>query len=552
MSRERHIVCAWFPHWPLETWLRAQRNVRRVKPGAQEQDEPETSSPCEDAEGDNPFALLVTTPRGDLVHGVNAVAARFGLAPGQRATDAAAAHNDLAIAYADPAYEAAALDRLAAWARRWTPHTRTDGVDGIALDVTGCTHLFGGPDTMLDTIADRLAAMGITANLAMAPNHAAANALARHAGVKRMVVDGGALAETIADLPIVALRIDPASITLLRRLGLKTIGAVSRVPRGSLKKRFGARAKHRDPRDDTYDDYLGRTTGASDDVLARVDEIAGRVRIPLNPQQHPDPLRIARGLVEPVTETEVVLASLRPLVDALMAMLVERDEGVVALLLEAFRADGGRSSTVLRLSRATRESDRIMRLLIDRLDGWHAEFGFDALAVEAVETAALPARQNDHLGMNAGPDIHALIDRLRTRNGPGAVLHPTCHESRWPERAFVWASQPQPAIANARRTDIALRPDRMFDRPEEIGVMHALPEGPPARFTWRRLVHDVDRLAGPERIAPEWWRERSTTRSRDYYSVETKEGRRFWIFREGFADDERGETTRWFMHGVFA
>ena len=91
----------------------------------------------------------------------------------------------------------------------------------------------------------------------------------------------------------------------------------------------------------------------------------------------------------------------------------------------------------------------------------------------------------------------------------------------------------------------------MLDRPEAIGVIYATPEGLPRRFTWRRGVHDITRAQGPERIAPEWWRERSTARLRDYYRVEDGQGRRFWIFREGIAGDGRGGAPEWYLHGLF-
>ena len=52
---------------------------------------------------------------------------------------------------------------------------------------------------------------------------------------------------------------------------------------------------------------------------------------------------------------------------------------------------------------------------------------------------------------------------------------------------------------------------------------------------------------GPERIAPEWWRERSTVRLRDYYRVETERGGRYWIFR----DAPMSEGPRWWLQGVF-
>ncbi len=61
----------------------------------------------------------------------------------------------------------------------------------------------------------------------------------------------------------------------------------------------------------------------------------------------------------------------------------------------------------------------------------------------------------------------------------------------------------------------------------------------------------MTRFAGPERIAPEWWRDRPGTRLRDYYRVEDHEGRRFWLYREGLPDDGRGGLPRWFIQGAF-
>jgi protein ImuB len=84
-----------------------------------------------------------------------------------------------------------------------------------------------------------------------------------------------------------------------------------------------------------------------------------------------------------------------------------------------------------------------------------------------------------------------------------------------------------------------------------VRVLYAVPEGPPAQFLWRRVTHKVTRFAGPERIAPEWWATHPGTRLRDYYRVEDQDGRRLWIYRDGVLDDGRGDTPRWFVHGVF-
>ena len=515
--------------------------------------------------------LLARGAKGDVVHGVDPALQALGIAPGQRATDVMALHPGLAVAHADPAAEAAALARLAAWMRRWSPLTRTDGVDGVALDATGCAHLFGGETAMLRGMGERLASLGVTARLAIAPNHAAAHALARYGTTDApTIVDDTAVRDAVAPLPVEALRIDPSSVAVLRRLGLKTIGQLAALPRPALKKRFGT-ARRRDPRDDTWDDYLGRSLDRSADVLVRLDEALGRVAVPLDPTREREPPRIARGLTEAVMETDTVLASTRPLLEELGALLEARGEGMRALRLEAFRTDGGRSETVLHLSRPTRDADHLMRLLVDRLEGWRAEFGYDALAVEAIVTERVVPAQDDAEITADGPDPHALVDRLRARLGRDAVLRAVPRESHWPERAEAWLPAGETSLGRmGRMKELILsgadgpvqwsdagapappRPDRLLDPPEPVSVIHAVPDGPPARFTWRRVTHDVDRASGPERIAPEWWRERSTARARDYWRVETHEGRRLWFFREGFEDDEREAPPRWFVHGLFS
>ena len=59
-----------------------------------------------------------------------------------------------------------------------------------------------------------------------------------------------------------------------------------------------------------------------------------------------------------------------------------------------------------------------------------------------------------------------------------------------------------------------------------------MPDGPPLRFRWRRVLHDVAAIEGPERIAAPWWR-RADAPTRDYFRAEDSQGRRFWLYREG-------------------
>ena len=91
------------------------------------------------------------------------------------------------------------------------------------------------------------------------------------------------------------------------------------------------------------------------------------------------------------------------------------------------------------------------------------------------------------------------------------------------------------------------RPIRLLRHPDPVEILS------PASlsFRWRRTVFNVVRAEGPERIAPEWWREEAEMPTRDYFRVEDEDGRRYWLFREESLPAAESRP-RWFMHGLFA
>ena len=95
------------------------------------------------------------------------------------------------------------------------------------------------------------------------------------------------------------------------------------------------------------------------------------------------------------------------------------------------------------------------------------------------------------------------------------------------------------------------RPVRLFARPEPVEAVAEVPDGPPARFRWRRVLHEVVIAEGPERIAMEWWRdETGQALTRDYFRLECRDGLRAWLYREGLFGRETAQP-RWFLHGLF-
>ena len=481
-----------------------------------------------DAEPDAPIVLTVEGTHGPIIHAVTQAAAERGARAGARLTDARALDPSLIALPADPDGDAAAMQRLARWATRWSPLVEVDGTDSLRLDVTGVAHLFGGEAGLARDVRKRLAGLGVTCQLAIAPTAAAAWALAHYGGAP-VTICGKDTGSKLADLPVAALRFSPEATRTLERLGLKTVGTLAGIERRSLARRFRE----------------------ADNPVDALDRALGRKPEPLTAVPVDRPPRAMLKLEEPATHPEAPVQALERLIPDLVRQLQRRHLGARRLALIGFRVDGSVGVASLATAIPSREPKHLQRLLSDKAAALDPGFGFDAFALEASWAESLSSAQESLVEEPSGTgEVAKLVDRLTVKLGHDKVRRPRPRESHLPERASDW----RPAIDKVEKANPPVpqpRPQRMLDRPEAIAVVYATPEGVPRRFVWRRAVHDIAHVEGPERIAPEWWRERSTARLRDYYRVEDQAGRRFWIYREGLIGDGRGGLPEWYIHGLF-
>jgi protein ImuB len=229
-----------------------------------------------------------------------------------------------------------------------------------------------------------------------------------------------------------------------------------------------------------------------------------------------------------------------------------------------------------------RDPDVMVRLLNQRLDALadplDPGFGFDLIRLEASLAEKTHAAESSFdADENARWQIAFLLDRLSARFGEHRVQRFVPQDTHIPEAQGVAVPAQDRDfdggwMRKRRDIDPPLRPLRLLQKPEEIhSVMASVPDGPPARFQWRQCRHDVVRAEGPERIALEWWKENLRQRlvlngeqkrkiklgvaakpsppNRDYFRVETRQGLRFWLYRDG---QYQGFAPRWYMHGIFA
>ena len=478
---------------------------------------------------DLPVVLAIEGPHGPVVSATNRAATLAGLHAGARVVDMRALCPQVRVVRADPHGDAEALEKLALWARRWCPWTAVDGTDGIVLDTTGSDHLWGGESALLREIEGRLGALGFSARLAMAPTHGAAWALARF-GAVRAIATSETLAPLTAPLPARALRLEPETVLLLQRLGLKTVGDIAAVPRLSLARRFVNAPLAQNP-------------------LLRLDQLQGRLAEPVSAKTEPPRFAVQARLAEPVQDPTPYLADLCA---ALCADLAAEGHGARRVTVTVYRTDAEVSRVTASTARASRDPDHLRRLFDDRLDRIDPGYGFELITLDATVTEALHAVQSGLDGRaDDGAALAQMVDRLSAKLGAPSIRTPSAHASHIPERSLAWMLALSQAPQGHDPLPCADRPLRLLDTPEEIHVLYAIPEGPPVQFRWRRVSHRIARFTGPERIAPEWWNDRPGTRLRDYYRIEDDTSRRLWIYRDGVYGDDHREPPRWFVHGIF-
>ncbi len=441
----------------------------------------------------------------------------------------------LTVLAADEKADAALLENIADWCDRFTPLVTLDPPYGLYLDITGAAHLFGGETAMLALVREKIAAQGFTVRAAIAGTSLSARALARFA--HGTIVPPGAEAAAVAPLPLAALDCDDKILRALRHAGLKTVRAVAERLHSELSERLGA------------------------GFVTRLKIMLGAEEKPLEPRRPLPDLMAEQRFADPIVTEDAIAASLLSLAEHLREILERQGRG--ARLLEAvfFRADGKVERIAVKTGEPLRDPAVMLRLLRQKLDALadplDPGFGFDLVRLEAVLAEEThPATISFDANENARQQIGFLIDRLSVRFGEHRVQRFVAQDTHIPEAAGVAVPAqdkdfgPQKWPLKRLPGDPPRRPLRLLERAEEIEAGFPIaPDGPPKFFVWRQCRRDVVRAEGPERIAMEWWRSAGLTR--DYFRVETGDGQRFWLYRDGLFQ-QNGLHPRWYLHGLFA
>lgn len=498
---KKRFACIWFPHLVTD-WIHIRQPALSHLP-----------------------LVLVTTDHGrKIITNTNTMAMEQGAYTGMVLADARGLIANLQVLDDEPGRPHRLLTRLAEWCIRFTPVAAVCAPDSLLLDVTGCTHLWGGDQKYITDIYNRLINFGYHLRIGMADTIGAAWAMA-HFGEKTSIVHNGCQTTALLPLPPAALRLEPALLELLQKLGLRRIEQFVHIPRAALRRRFGT----------PFIKRLNQALGHEEETIEPVEPVLPfHERLPC-----PEPI---------VTATGIEIA-MKQLLDTICGRLQKQQQGLRAAIFKGYRTDGKITMIEVGTSRATYNSKHLFKLFEPKMESIEPGLGIELFTMDAPKVeAVVPLQEKMWEGSCALHDIalSELVDRIENKIGPHHIHRYLPAEHYWPERSFHQAEsfQQQPATIwqNTRP-----RPVHLLSSPEKIDVTAPIPDYPPLLFTYKGRLHTIKKADGPERIEREWWLEEG--QHRDYYIVEDEQGQRYWLFRLGHYEDE---NYQWFIHGFFA
>jgi protein ImuB len=472
--------------------------------------------------GNTAFVLRTTSHGRMIVTAANALAEKEGIYSGMALADARAIVPALQVVDDQPRLAEKLLKRIAEWCIRFTPCAAVDLPDGIILDVTGCPHLWGGEESYLKEIVNRLKSRGYYVRAAIADTIGAAWAVARFGN--KAIVHTGQHIEALLPLPPAALRIDALTVDCLNKLGLRRISDIINMPRTSLRRRFGNGIIQR----------LNQAIGTEEEIIEPV--------IPVEPYHERLPC------LEPIATATGIQIALQRLLETLCKRLLQEQKGLRSACFKGYRIDGKVEQVTIATIRPSSSVSHLFKLFEEKIRTIDPDLGIELFILEALKVEEHAALQEQLWQSKGGlEDIHVaeLIDRLTGKIGTNCIHRFLPDEHYWPERSIKPAASLQEEPTTEWRLD-SPRPLQLLPAPEQIDVMAIVPDNPPVHFRYKGKMHKIIKADGPERIEQEWWIQEG--KHRDYYAIEDEDGCRYWVFRLGHYH----EDYKWFMHGVFA
>jgi len=500
---QKRYMSIWFPYLTTD-WLSIRQPELRHKP----------------------FVFAAAERGRKIIKAISPAAEIQGIEVNVPLADAKAIVPDLEVFDHKNGRENRLLKAIGEWCIRYSPIVAVDNLDGLFLDISGCTHLWGGEGNYLKEITTRLQSKGYHVRAAIADTVGTAWAICHFGKLENPIVASNDQAQVLISLPPAALRLELVILARLQKLGMYQVQNFIGMPRSVLRRRFGEGLLLR----------LAQALGQEDEMISPIQLIAPyQERLPCL-----EPIRTATGI-------EIAIQNL---LQSLCTRLQGEGKGLRTAVLKCFRMDGKIVQVEIGTNSPSHHINHLCKLFELKVSQIAPGLGIELFVMEAGKIEDVSVLQEALWSGNPGLDdqeVAELLDRLSVKIGTGSIHRYLPDEHYWPERSIRTATTitEQPTVSWQGDKP---RPTQLLKNPEQIEVTAPIPDYPPMLFRYKGKIHHIKKADGPERIEREWWLD--VGEHRDYYHVEDEQGQRYWIFRSGhYAGDK---FNHWFIHGYFA
>lgn len=415
---------------------------------------------------------------------------------------------------------------------------------GFILDVSGTEKLHHGESLLTERLMRALNKRGLQARIGIASTIGCAWAHSRFGSSPIAIISNGMNRESVNDLPLASLRLELATINSLQELGITTVGALLRLPFKDIGLRFGVQTLRR----------IHQCLGTVDEHFEAIAEQPKYVAL--------------RRFEIPLDNTAAALDCCVQLLRTLLT-----DLNLYALRAGSFKlafttrcdSDSPKSGETrvfqkeLSLQTASNDTASILQIVAPVIESLKVPSGIISISVTAEAVIKQLSEQqqifNSTYARELQRNTEELLNTLSIRVGPDRINRVQMNESHIPERSFRYVAaktfNQDEQTAKAIIAATPARPPQILKVAERISAVALLPDRPPARIEWRGAVLKIIQGRGPERIAPEWWRETingpqvsDRLCTRDYFTLQDHTGRWLWVYRDI-------PTFNWWLHGIF-
>jgi protein ImuB len=490
------VLLLWCPDWPVEAAIRTRGHA---------------------VPGLRPDAAIAIVEAG-RVYACSAAARAQGVSRGLKLREAQARCPALAVIPRRPEDEARAFEPVLVGIEELMPGVEPLRPGICAIRAKGPAAYYGGEEEAALWLLDRLDELGAPGTrIGVADGVFTAEQAARQRGSQRIrIVPAGGAAAFLALLPVGVLDDAPIA-TLLRRLGVSTLGDFAALGAGDVRDRLGEQG-------------------------ARLHALAGGLDSrPVRPRVPPDDLDCAIDFEPAVERIDQVAFGVRSLADRFVSGLTAARLVCTSLRVELEAERGELSARTWLHPRSFSASDAVDRVRW-QLQGGAAEVGLSSgiVSVRLIPAGVDSIGDHEEGLFGGGPDerIHHALSRVQGMLGRTAVLTGALGGGRGPaDRAtlvpwgdrLVHEREPDPPWPG-RLPEPA--PSTVFEPPRPVAVFSASGDelavdergavtAPPATLSSGSTTLRVTAWAGPWTADERWWDPERASRTSRFQVVDT-------------------------------